>query len=171
MEIDDYQKAVLRTEGPLEEPMRRMYDEGSKNQARLLEVCKMLFPILMDVDGFKKSLFYGKPTAYINFADPQFEITEFTCGSQMTRRIHAILGLLTECGELIELMQRSVFMGEQIDEGTWLKEFGDIGWYQALGVDSIGRKLSECAQVNIDKLRRRYPEKFTDQLAQDHDSH
>ncbi len=169
--LDDYQTAVLRTEGDPEAPMQRLYAEGGTNERRLLWVCKMLYPLLMETDQFKKAIFYGKQPNYGPDIDhAQYMVNEFTCGVQMTRRIHAVLGLLTECGELLELLQRSVFNGEHISDETWNKEFGDCAWYQVLGVATGDQKLSQCATKNIDKLRRRYPEKFTESLAQNHDS-
>jgi hypothetical protein len=38
-------------------------------------------------------------------------------------------------------------------------------WYLAGLANALGFTLSEAATHNIDKLRKRYPEKYTDQAA------
>lgn len=40
------------------------------------------------------------------------------------------------------------------------KEIGDVCWYIALMCESFGYDLSEIMQMNVDKLKARYPEGF-----------
>ena len=40
------------------------------------------------------------------------------------------------------------------------REIGDIYWYLALICDSFEFNLDEIMQINIDKLKARYPEGF-----------
>jgi len=169
VKLDQYQKGVLRTEGDPVAPMQRLYDVP--NQERLLALIQLLEPIMKDADAFKKAIFYGKPASYALIASPVTTVEEFTCGRGMTRHLHSILGLLTEVGELLEHCKNAIYCGLPVSKEDWVKEYGDVGWYHALGADAAGATLSEVAQVNIDKLRRRYPEKFTEALAQEHDSH
>ncbi len=166
MNIDSYQEGVLRTEGEPDEPMKRWY--VNPNQSFLLSLCLKLEPLMKDADALKKHVYYGKDLVISNL-NPYFNPEEFTCGPEQTRRIHSVLGLLTEVGELLEKLKAEVFEGAVFDKEAWLKEFGDVGWYLGLGADSIGDKLSHCCQVNLDKLKRRYPEKFDEDLARGHD--
>lgn len=171
VELDEYQEAVLRTEGDPEIAMKRLYSDDGIHQQRLKRLFEALYPIIDEADSFKKEVFYGKPAAmYEILHGPTFQVPSFTCGIPTTRRIHAILGLLTEVGELLSMLSEDVFLGHGHEDIDWLKEFGDSGWYQALGVDTLKKKLSECATLNIDKLKRRYPDKFTEDLAKVHDS-
>ena len=41
------------------------------------------------------------------------------------------------------------------------KELGDICWYIAEAATAIGYSLEDIMQMNIDKLRKRYPEGFS----------
>lgn len=40
------------------------------------------------------------------------------------------------------------------------KELGDVAWYLAVSADAIGYDLETIFQMNIDKLRARYPDGF-----------
>ena len=40
------------------------------------------------------------------------------------------------------------------------EELGDVGWYLAVSADAIGYDLETIFQMNIDKLRARYPDGF-----------
>ena len=40
------------------------------------------------------------------------------------------------------------------------RELGDVAWYLAETATAIGYPLEEILQMNIDKLRARYPEGF-----------
>lgn len=72
---------------------------------------------------------------------------------------HALHGLSAEVGELHGLYQKIL----QGHEFTWehaKKEVGDILWMIAEYCTANGWGLDEIMQLNIDKLRARYPEGF-----------
>lgn len=45
------------------------------------------------------------------------------------------------------------------------KELGDVMWYMAMICYSFGFNLDEILQMNIDKLKARYPEGFDTERA------
>lgn len=75
------------------------------------------------------------------------------------------LGLTGESGELIDLFKKWIFHGHQLDEEHAKKELGDVLWYTAEIADSFGWDLDEIMQMNIDKLKARYPEGFSAELS------
>lgn len=79
--------------------------------------------------------------------------------------LHAALGLSGEVGEFADALKKHFFYGAPLDRANCKEELGDILWYIALGAAALGTTLGELAEQNIAKLRKRYPEKFTEQLA------
>ncbi len=77
------------------------------------------------------------------------------------RIIHGILGCVTESGELSDQLKRHLYYGQALDDVNIKEELGDLSWYMSLLLDAIGSSWEEIWKMNIDKLRKRYPNKFT----------
>ena len=109
------------------------------------------------VDMVKKSLYYGKP-----FKGKQYPHLKTTIKHSKHHKdvLHAVLGLYTEAGELLEHLW-NVMSGEcTIDFVNMNEELGDLYWYMALIHNTLGTKPSESWIKNIDKLKTRYGDKF-----------
>lgn len=74
--------------------------------------------------------------------------------------LNAALGLSGEVGELNDMLKKWVFHEKQLDTEHLKREIGDIYWYLALICDSFEFNLDEIMEINIDKLKVRYPEGF-----------
>lgn len=85
------------------------------------------------------------------------------------RMLHAAIGLCTETGELQDAMKRGLYYGKQIDKTNVAEEFQDCLWYIAIGLDALGIKMSDAMDRNIEKLRVRFPDKFTEGQALNRD--
>ncbi|MGL4451400.1 MAG: nucleoside triphosphate pyrophosphohydrolase family protein [Sarcina sp.] len=70
------------------------------------------------------------------------------------------LGLTGEAGESVDIIKKGVFHGHDLDKAHLKNELGDVLWYVAALASTINVSLEEIAQINIDKLRKRYPEGF-----------
>ena len=79
--------------------------------------------------------------------------------SEDEREAHALFGLASETGELLGLYQKSL-QGHEFNDEHMLKECGDILWMLAELMTTCGYSLDEVAQMNIDKLKARYPDGF-----------
>lgn len=75
----------------------------------------------------------------------------------MTR--HALLGMCGEIGELQSLYQK-VYQGHALNLEHAKRELGDLLWFIAEYCTANGWKLEDVAQMNIDKLKARFPEGF-----------
>ena len=74
--------------------------------------------------------------------------------------LNAALGLSGEVGELNDMLKKWIFHEKQLDIDHAKKEAGDICWYLAMLCEFFGWSLDEIMQINIDKLKARYPEGF-----------
>lgn len=74
--------------------------------------------------------------------------------------LNAALGLSGEVGELNDLIKKWVFHEKELDIEHAKKELGDIMWYVAMMCHSFGWELDDILQMNIDKLKARYPHGF-----------
>ena len=79
--------------------------------------------------------------------------------------MHAALGLAGEAGEFADAIKKHLVYGRELDRENAIEELGDVLWFVALGCATLGVSMSDVAQKNIDKLRKRYPEKYEDALA------
>lgn len=83
-----------------------------------------------------------------------------------SRLLHAALGIATEAGEFLDPLKKYLFYGKEYDEVNLREELGDLLWYIAIACDALDTTVElEMARV-IAKLQVRYPEKFSDYLAQ-----
>lgn len=73
---------------------------------------------------------------------------------------NACLGLSGEVGEFNDIIKKWIFHEKQLDIDHAKKEAGDICWYLAMLCESFGWSLDEIMQMNVDKLKSRYPEGF-----------
>ncbi len=79
------------------------------------------------------------------------------------------MGLTTEAGEFVDMLKKHIFYGKPIDYVNAKEEIGDTLWYTALAIDVLETTMNEVMTVNIDKLKARYPEKFTEFNAENRD--
>jgi NTP pyrophosphatase (non-canonical NTP hydrolase) len=85
------------------------------------------------------------------------------------RLLHAGMGMSTEAAEFIDQLKKHIFYGKPLDEVNLAEEIGDLLWYIAIASDELEIDISQIMQTNIDKLRARFPEKFTEEKAENRD--
>lgn len=73
---------------------------------------------------------------------------------------HALHGMVGEIGELHSIYQK-IYQGHtEPDNEHYKKELGDLLWFVAEYCTARGFELDEIMQMNIDKLKARYPHGF-----------
>ena len=75
--------------------------------------------------------------------------------------INGVMGLCGESGEAIDIVKKHLAQGHELDREKLAKELGDVAWYLAETATAIGYDLEDIFQMNIDKLKKRYPEGFS----------
>jgi NTP pyrophosphatase (non-canonical NTP hydrolase) len=73
---------------------------------------------------------------------------------------NGVMGLCGESGECVDLMKKHLFQGHELDKAHLAKELGDVAWYLAVTAYALGYDLEAVLQMNVDKLRARYPDGF-----------
>lgn len=79
--------------------------------------------------------------------------------------LHASMGMVTEAGEFQDALKKHFFYGKEMDTTNLKEEIGDILWYCAIALQALDTDFESVMQTNIDKLKARYPEKFTSEDA------
>lgn len=77
------------------------------------------------------------------------------------------LGISGEAGEVTDYIKKVLFHGHELDGEKLAKELGDVLWYVALLSEAIGVNMETIAEMNVDKLRKRYPEGFSNSASLD----
>lgn len=86
------------------------------------------------------------------------------------RLLHAVLGLTTEIGELTDPLKKHIFYGAPLDKVNLREETGDLFWYLALVMAYLDEpNFTAILKTNIEKLRARFPEAFTEDKANNRD--
>jgi NTP pyrophosphatase (non-canonical NTP hydrolase) len=144
MNMRDYKTAALRTASA--EFHDKLYDRNVASA-----VIGKALNAAAELDVAKKGLYYGKPTpkkVQSAEGDPGW-------GDLDKDLLHAALGLVTESAEFLE----KVLQGA--DRAALISELGDQLWYANIATRPLGTDLGQVAKLNIDKLAKRYPEKFS----------
>lgn len=88
------------------------------------------------------------------------------------RTIHGIFGLITELGELTDVLKKYTFYGKPISEEDLVnlqEEIGDLMWYIAEICNANSWELDKIMYSNVEKLRKRFPDKFSEHHALNRD--
>ena len=80
--------------------------------------------------------------------------------------MHVTLGMVTEAAEVADMIKKHIAYGRELDIVNIKEELGDLLWYIAIAMDVFGFEPSDVFKTNIEKLKIRYPEKYTDELAE-----
>ena len=171
MDLNQYVKDAVRTESRIE----KVTLPDSELFAAALQIFILSGQIL---DMFKKTIFYGKPFDG-EAVEHKLGKIEMDSGAGFgdhksdldvdPRMFHALIGTATEAAELMEALL-AYTEGEWLDIFNVLEEFGDINWYEAIAIDASNGELEafgfeDVLRTNIEKLRKRFPEKFTSEKA------
>lgn len=82
---------------------------------------------------------------------------------------HAALGLSTEVGEFNTVVKRVAIYNKPITDefrADMAEELGDLLWYVALAAHHLGISMHQMARDNIEKLKRRFPDQYSDAHAE-----
>jgi NTP pyrophosphatase (non-canonical NTP hydrolase) len=168
MDLKQYIQDATRTESKI--------DAARVDPLTIIQVMSALVAAGRMLDQLKKNIYYTKPIKVDVWDDDIATIKHManTLGSGVylpliqpiplaidPRVLHGVVGIATESTELIEAVLKSLTAGMPVDRVNLLEELGDIDWYHAILVDALDADWDKILNTNIEKLRARYPEKFT----------
>ncbi len=90
--------------------------------------------------------------------------------AQKQRMLHAAMGLVTESGEVLDIFKKHIFYGKEIDMVNLKEEIGDILRFLAIFFRELDLDIETSMYDNIEKLRKRYGEKFSSEKAINRDT-
>jgi hypothetical protein len=172
MDLEQYKKDAIRTESQI--------DEIKVNAKMLINVLALYISAGQMLDQVKKRVFYGKEYdgdnfnhAYLTIRDAVEDIAGVPLSGELyedtvdfdPRVFHAIVGIATESTELCEALYDTLLCRKEMDIVNLLEESFDVDWYQFILMDALGGDLEETWKTGIAKLKKRYPEKFTNENA------
>tara|TARA_E500000318_G_scaffold99342_1_gene101299 strand:+ start:275 stop:679 length:405 start_codon:yes stop_codon:yes gene_type:complete len=82
-------------------------------------------------------------------------------GFPSERLLTAAVGMSAESGEFTEVVKKILFQGKPVNEENLFhlkRELGDIMWYVAQACIGLDTTIDEIIEMNVDKLKSRYPE-------------
>lgn len=153
---------------------------------------KEFIRVTKNLDRYKKLLFYGEDKTKGRFGDLKLYDGE-TRGDKLVSNIvqlvvqlddedgpwigdkdaeqliHAVLGVATEAGELVEALYGVAVERQLPDTVNFIEESGDLKWYLAILARIFGRGWQYDERTNINKLRRRFPKRFVEDKANNRD--
>lgn len=80
--------------------------------------------------------------------------------SEKDMLINGVMGLCGESGEAIDIVKKHIAHNHELDKEHLAKELGDIAWYLAETATALGYSLEDIFKMNIEKLKKRYPDGF-----------
>lgn len=74
---------------------------------------------------------------------------------------------LSEAGECQNKLKKYLYHGHSMDKDSVAEELGDILWYIAALATTLNLDLGEIARTNIEKLKKRYPDGFSEEKSRE----
>ena len=90
-------------------------------------------------------------------------------GDSTSNDTHMIFGMVTEVAELADAYKKHWAYGKELDMVNVKEELGDLLFYISNFAKFNNINLGEIMYTNVEKLKARYPEKFTNENATNRD--
>lgn len=96
----------------------------------------------------------------MNFKEYQDNMKRTAGSTELTNEnlCWGAMGVSGEAGEVTDYLKKVVFHGHELDKEKVAEELGDVLWYVACTAEIIGYDLEQIAEMNISKLKKRYPQ-------------
>lgn len=160
-----YTQEAIRTEAPITKEVKDRL-ESSAGYSALMMLFRKSSAVGEQLNELKRFAFYAKgtpPPASVQ-AGPVPKLSD-----RDARLIHAAVGLITESVEFLQGVIAEIH-GVENTHVNLIEELGDIGWYRAVASDALQVSQGSIDDVNIEKLRLRFPKAFSEENAVNRDT-
>lgn len=164
----EYQANAQHTESPISPELISRFSACESLIISMFDALSR-FIAVNGYDELKKHVYYGKLNSLLPSPNIPQALKVNLDDEFITREIrlaHAIIGKITELEELLDAFAVGIDMHE-FDTVNLMEELGDDQWYNALLASAIGQPLENAALANINKLKQRYKDKFTELAAKE----
>ena len=167
MNLTDYQQFALRTASPGHDNIKHAS-------------CGLVTEVAELVDSFKRHWFYGTELDLVNIKEEVGDVLWYLAigNDALGVPMDNFSGLLTkEVASDEEVLARLVRKASDIFffYNSWQEkeglpqDFNDLLGYLRMLCNNYGIDINQCAQDNITKLQKRYPDNFTQEAALNRD--
>ena len=104
---------------------------------------------------------------YEDYADFVFDLLNHKHQNVDDRLTHIILGIVTESGEIADILRKTIGYLQDFDHVNAKEEIGDLMFYIVALCKLQGYSLGDIIDNNREKLEKRYPNGWTPQAAKD----
>ena len=153
-----YPQLAMRTNKPGKE-----IEVSKKQWQALITGAPLIMEGCAKADRLKASLIYGEKCR--EYAHPDMPMPKYALTTNEKELLHAILGIISEGGELLEMFIKCKTRGVAIDRTNCVEEAGDLFWFLQLLIKSQASTMEESMQMNILKLLKRFPDGFSEEMA------
>ena len=106
-------------------------------------------------------------TDYSEFVKSRFKIDLNPITPDMSALAHASIGIATESGELLDALKKHWVYEQSFDVENAVEEIGDLLFYIEAACQTLGVTMQACKDANVDKLKKRYPDGYTNEAAKE----
>ena len=124
--------------------------------------------VMYDADTLKLMKLDAEYMKVLNMFKNDEYLDKISEDEKLSKLFHYIIGCITEQNELVTALVNATLSGK-IDTVNFGEEISDSFWYEARLCDILGLDGDSLRQKNIDKLKARFPDKFTEHSANNRD--
>lgn len=94
-------------------------------------------------------------------ADARGLASRMVDNSTLASMMHSALGVVTEAGEIADIIKKEYAYGKTVDPTHMKEEIGDVLHYLTYFCRIYGFTFEDCMAANVRKLKVRYPDGFS----------
>ena len=165
MDFFEYQKLAYKTANTNRQAVKERI--GGLPMVLVYSVLESIKRSGAKAGKLKGHLFYGRELKNADLAQNQIDRDGLIQRMQNVPPdlIHSILGMADELAEITEVISDYIYSGKRIDWENINEEYGDLLWFWSCGNSCRGMKNEKIAEMNIEKLRKRFGDKFSEEKA------